>query len=51
MKLGLSFVCVSGKLLRYALRSGTKPREEKSPVAAAAAVAELSNHSASKRYN
>lgn len=48
MKLGLSFVCVSGKLLRYALRSGTKPREEKPPVAAAA---ELSNHSASKRYN
>lgn len=50
MKLGLSFVCVSGKLLRYALRSGTKPREEKPP-AAAAAAAELSNHSASKRYN
>lgn len=36
----------SGKLLRYALRSGTKPREEKPP---AAAAAELSNHSASKR--
>lgn len=37
---------VSGKLLRYALRSGSKTKEEKLP----AAAVEPSNNSATKRY-
>lgn len=38
---------VSGKLLRYALRSGSKTKEEKLP---AVAAEPSSNNSATKRY-